>query len=110
MKLTRQLVMFILPALFISCGGYRHPDFVIRTPPYYANRAQSGPLTVVADPYLTEGKEDMLFNYYPSKKGVYPGKAMANGETGQQRLRQMPEKGSISSNTALASSNIPSWM
>jgi len=72
MRSMRQFLTLLLSVLLISCGGYRHPDFVIRIPSYYAHQAQSGPLTVVADPYLTEGKQDMLFNYYPSKKGIYP--------------------------------------
>ncbi len=72
MRPARQLLTLVLSALLISCGGYRHPDFVIRVPSYYAHQAESGPLTVAADPYLTEGKQDMLFNYYPAKKGLYP--------------------------------------
>jgi len=55
-----------------GCGGYRHPDIIIRNSSYYPNKATEGKLTLVVEPYLSKSEQDMLFHYNAAKTGVYP--------------------------------------
>jgi len=72
MSSFKRLWILVLASSLAGCGSYRHPDFIIQTPDYYDHQAQRDALIVAADPYLTRGKQEMLFNNYPTKKGIYP--------------------------------------
>lgn len=58
--------------LLSSCSAYKAPEFVIRHPDFYESKVSHDQLTVVADPFISEGKQVMLFNYNAARKGIYP--------------------------------------
>jgi hypothetical protein len=74
MKVPRQLIPPALGLFFLTsaCGGYRHPEFLVREPVFYESRASHRDLTVAADPFLDEGEQYMLFHYNARKRGIYP--------------------------------------
>lgn len=67
-----KIILILLSVSLLACSSYRHPDFVIRDSAYYDYSTERDGLSVVADPYVTQGKQEMLFNYDATKKGIYP--------------------------------------
>jgi hypothetical protein len=72
MKFSPKILSWFLVLAVIGCTSYRHPDIIIRSPSYYEAQAKQGDLALAADPYVTKGKHEMLFNESFLKKGIYP--------------------------------------